>query len=156
MDISSKGKYPSNALSNFSPHEFEVDGVLCASMEGFLQALKSSNPDIQEVVCTYVGKKAKKAGAKKNWHKKQVLYWQGEEIERDSPEYQALLDRAFDALYQNTGFQKALRAAGNASFTHSMGKRKRSETVLTTSEFCSRLTRLRDRLLTEQVQKRRK
>ena len=37
MEIGSKGKYPSNALSNFAPHPFVMDGVECASMEGFLK-----------------------------------------------------------------------------------------------------------------------
>jgi hypothetical protein len=36
MDIGSRGEYPAGALSNFSAHGFVVDGVRCASMEGFL------------------------------------------------------------------------------------------------------------------------
>ena len=39
MDIGSKNDYPSCALSNFAAHEFYIDGVRCASMEGFLQSL---------------------------------------------------------------------------------------------------------------------
>ena len=52
----------------------------------------------------------------------------------------------FDALSQNVGFQKALLATGTATLTHSIGKNKQSETVLTRSEFCSRLTAIRERL----------
>jgi predicted NAD-dependent protein-ADP-ribosyltransferase YbiA (DUF1768 family) len=37
MDIGSRHGYPANALSNFAPHPFNMDGVACASMEGFLQ-----------------------------------------------------------------------------------------------------------------------
>jgi len=37
-----------------------------------------------------------------------------------------------------------------AVLTHSIGKRKESETVLTTREFCSRLTAIRQRLKEEQ------
>lgn len=33
MDIMSKGKYPSNALSNFHPRKFFFDGVECNSIE---------------------------------------------------------------------------------------------------------------------------
>ncbi len=40
IDIHSKGAYPSDALSNFAAYEFMVDGIPCASMEGFLQSLK--------------------------------------------------------------------------------------------------------------------
>lgn len=40
LDIGSGKDYPSNALSNFAPHPFIIDGVECNSMEGFLQSLK--------------------------------------------------------------------------------------------------------------------
>ena len=40
MDIGSKCGYPASSLSNFAPHPFEIDGVKCNSMEGFLQSLK--------------------------------------------------------------------------------------------------------------------
>lgn len=35
MNIISGAGYPAAALSNFSPHPFEIDGVKCNSMEGF-------------------------------------------------------------------------------------------------------------------------
>jgi hypothetical protein len=38
----------------------------------------------------------------------------------------------------------ALKATNNANLTHSIGKNKTSETVLTSSEFCKRLMYLRD------------
>ena len=146
MDIGSGSKYPSNALSNFAPHPFIIDGVECASMEGFLQSLKFKEPEIQKYVCTLVGKAAKFKGKKKKWFRDQTLYWRGVAIPRDSVEYQQLLDRAFDALAENTGFQRALLASGNSTLTHSMGKNDSSKTVLTTREFVSRLTKIRDRL----------
>ena len=65
MDVGSKGHYPANALSNFSPHRFILDGVECASMEGFLQSLKFRPADMQAYICTLVGYGAKKAGRKK-------------------------------------------------------------------------------------------
>lgn len=143
MDIGSGNKYPSNALSNFAPHPFVIDGVECNSMEGFLQSLKFSNPEMQKEVCKLVGKAAKFKGKKKKWWEKQVLYWQGQEIKRNSIEYQQLLNRAYTALAQNESFKSALLASGNANLTHSIGKNKIQETVLTKSEFCSRLIRLR-------------
>jgi hypothetical protein len=60
-----------------------------------------------------------------------------------------LLDRAYLALYTNKGFRAALKAAGDAVFTHSVGKRKEGETVLTIREFCSRLNMLRDKMRSE-------
>lgn len=152
MDIKSGSGYPSSALSNFAPHTFEIDGIKCASMEGFLQSLKFKNPKMQECICTFVGKKAKSAGSKKNWQKKQVLYWQGVAIKRDSGEYQDLLDRAYDALAQNTSFQKALLATNDAALTHSIGRNNPRETVLTQHEFISRLLKIRS-ILKEKKEK---
>jgi len=115
-------------------------------MEGFLQSLKFKNPDMQKEVCKLVGIKAKMKGKNKNWYRDGKLYWQGKEIDRFSQEYQELLDRAYNALAKNRKFQKALLASGNAQLTHSIGKGRMKETILTKSEFCSRLMNIRDRL----------
>jgi predicted NAD-dependent protein-ADP-ribosyltransferase YbiA (DUF1768 family) len=144
MDIGSGNKYPSNALSNFSPHPFVIDGIECNSMEGFLQSLKFKSPEMQEEVCKLVGYAAKKKGRNKNWQQSQTLYWRGNPIERSSSEYQDLLDRAYSALYKNSKFRNALEASGTAVLTHAIGRSNQNETVLTKSEFCSRLTKLRD------------
>ncbi len=144
MNIGSGNTYPAGALSNFSPHPFELDGVEISSMEGFLQSLKFKSLEMQIEVCKLVGYAAKKKGRNKNWQQSQTLFWKGKEIKRKTKEYQDLLDRAYEALYKNTKFRKALTAANGATFTHSIGRSKESETVLTTREFCSRLTRLRD------------
>jgi predicted NAD-dependent protein-ADP-ribosyltransferase YbiA (DUF1768 family) len=149
MDIGSKCGYPASSLSNFSPHPFEIDGVLCNSMEGFLQGLKFESIEMQEYVCTLVGFKAKSKGSKKNWKQSQTLYWKGVPYKRDSKEYQELLDRAYFELSKNTGFQNALLATNDSSITHSIGKNKENDTVLTEREFCSRLYRLRDMLKSE-------
>lgn len=149
MDIGSGSGFPSAALSNFAPHPFVIDGIECNSMEGFLQSLKFSNPDMQKEVCKLVGKAAKFKGKKKKWWRTQTLYWQGVEIPRDSQEYQNLLDRAFNALAQNPGFRAALLATGDSVLTHSIGKTKITETVLTRQEFCSRLTKIRNQLRKE-------
>lgn len=146
MDIGSGTGFPSAALSNFAPHPFIFDGVECNSMEGLLQSFKFSNSDMQKEVCKLVGKQAKFKGKKKKWFKTQTLYWQGQEFKRDSQEYQELLDRAFNALAENEGFRKALLATGNSTLTHSIGKTKITETVLTKTEFCSRLIKIRENL----------
>ncbi|MCK9447259.1 hypothetical protein M0Q50_10450 [bacterium] len=149
MDIGSGSGYPAGALSNFSPHPFIIDGVLCNSFEGFIQSLKFESVDIQVYVCSLVGKAAKFKGKKKKWFRTQTLYWQGIPIKRDSQEYQDLLDRAYDELSKNDSFRKALLASGDSNLTHSMGKSNINETVLTTREFCSRLTKIRNRLKNE-------
>ena len=146
MDIGSGTGFPSANLSNFSPHPFVIDGIECNSMEGFLQSLKFKNPDMQAEVCKLVGKTAKFKGKKKKWWRTQTLWWRGIEIDRHGAEYQELLDRAFNELSTNRPFQEALIATGYATLTHSIGKTKESETVLTQREFCSRLMKIRKRL----------
>ena len=147
MDIGSGKGYPASALSNFAPHPFVLDGVPIASMEGFLQSLKFSNPEMRKHVCSLVGRAAKAKGRGKNWQRTGKLNWNGQEIDRFSRAYQDLLDRAFETMYTtNESARKALLASGAAVLEHSLGKRSPKETVLTRSEFCSRLTRLRERL----------
>ncbi len=145
LDIGSRSGWPSNALSNFAPHPFVFDGVECASMEGLLQSLKFDKPHIQIEVCKLVGREAKFRGKKRDkaWKRVQKLWWKGQEFNRRGAEYQELLDRAFQSLSRNTKFQRALLATGNAVLTHSVGKSKKNDTILTEAEFCSRLTKIR-------------
>ena len=97
MDIGSQNEYPSCALSNFAAHEFYLDGVRCASMEGFLQSLKCKNPEMQKHICSLIGIAAKRAGRERNdWKKRQKLYWQGKSYDRRSIFYQQL-----QKLYQD-------------------------------------------------------
>lgn len=145
MDIGSGNGYPSSSLSNFAGHRFIIDGVTCNSMEGFLQSLKFESPEMQEYVCSLVGKMAKFKGKPKKWFTKQELYWRGKAIDRHSEEYQKLLDKAFKAMYdQSESFRKALKASEGANLSHSMGKSDPKKTVLTNTEFLSRLRSLRE------------
>jgi predicted NAD-dependent protein-ADP-ribosyltransferase YbiA (DUF1768 family) len=145
MDIGKGKEYPAGALSNFSPHSFVFDGVECASMEGLLQSFKFPNPEIQKEVCKLVGLAAKYRGKKRKWFRDQMLYWQGQEFPRQSKEYQELLDRAYQVMYeQNKNFRNALEASGTAILMHSIGKKKENETILTEREFCRRLMKLRE------------
>lgn len=147
MDIGSGNKWPANALSNFAPHHFVIDGVECHSMEGFLQSLKFKEPDLQATVCLLVGRSAKFRGKKKAWWATQTLWWKGEPMARQGEEFQQLLNRAFEAMTEQSAlFRKALLASGNATLKHRIGKTDPTHTVLTVNEFCSRLTSLRDRL----------
>lgn len=144
MDIGSNNKYPSANLSNFHGHRFEVDGIVCHSMEGFLQSLKFKSAPMQVEVCKLVGKGAKFKGKRKKWWRTQTLYWKGIDIPRKSDTYQILLNRAYNAMYeQSESFRKALHAT-NGNLTHAMGKNDQSRTVLTNSEFCGILLKLRD------------
>lgn len=151
MDIGSGNGWPESALSNFSPHRFTFRGIECFSMEGLLQSFKFQSVEMQKEVCKLVGKAAKFKGKKKKWYRTQILWWNGEPIKRDSNEYQELLDEAFQELSKNDSFRKALLATGNSTLSHSLGKTKINETVLTRSEFCGRLTRIRENLKNEKT-----
>ncbi len=108
IDISSNNEYPGNALSNFTPHRFVFDQIICLSPEGLLQSLKFSNFLDQKKICKLIGKEAKKLGRKQNeqWQKIQTLYWRNKAYARDSPGYQILLDKIFKALAKKCIFSK--------------------------------------------------
>ncbi|MEX0597996.1 MAG: hypothetical protein WD512_16015 [Candidatus Paceibacterota bacterium] len=145
MDIGSKNKWPSSALSNFAIHHFTFRKIECYSMEGLLQSLKFDKPHKQTEICKLIGREAKIKSQKRNkiWQKNQILYWMGRPIKRDSKEYQLLLDESFASLSENENFEKALLATGNEIITHKMGNNDITKTILTEKEFCSKLMYLR-------------
>lgn len=148
LDIKSKAPYPGNVLSNFYPNEFEIDGIKCASMEGFLQSLKTKNVEKQKKVCALYGKEAKLFFRHKwdnlRWKLTGKLYWNGMKIRRSGGLYQDLLSRAYDQLLGVEEFAKALAITGDIPLKHSIGKHNKRKTILTEEEFISELYRLRD------------
>ena len=146
MDIGKSSNEVASRLSNFTPREFIFDDVKCNSMEGLLQSFKFEKEHIQREICLLTGLKAKRKGQKRNkaWKRIQTLWWKNKTYKRDSIEYQKLLDKAFLALSTNKKFMKDLLSTGDAIFTHSIGKNKIQDTVLTEKEFCSRLQKLKN------------
>ena len=51
---------------------------------------------------------------------------------------------AYEELFKNVKFKNALLSTKGSKLTHSIGRTNPKETVLTRSEFCGRLTKLRD------------
>jgi predicted NAD-dependent protein-ADP-ribosyltransferase YbiA (DUF1768 family) len=144
IDIKAKAPFPAGALSNFAPHTFVIDGVRCASMEGFLQSLKIEDSVEQECVCGLEGPIAQSIGRQHDWTMTGTLWWRGKPYDRLSDDYQALLDRAYRTLFdQSQKFRDALAATGTARLTHAIGRTDPCVTVLTVDELCSRLERLR-------------
>jgi Bacteriophage protein GP30.3 len=95
---------------------------------------------------TRAGVEAQSRGRGQDWSSG-MLWWRGKSYDRLSDDYQGLLDRAFDALFEQAPkFRNALSATGRALLVHRLGKSDPCETILTASEFCSRLDRLRTRL----------
>ncbi len=104
IDIKFKGEGAEKELSNFTPHAFVIDGVECASMEGFLQSLKYRSVKKQKKVCALIGFAAKKAGARKFWWKVTgVVHWQGRRIKRNGKQFDRLIERAYLQLLSNFG-----------------------------------------------------
>lgn len=153
-DVKSSADAPYCVLSNFHPNAFVLDGVVCASMEGFLQSLKTRNIAEQERICLLCGKDAKNYFKNRIenavWKLTGVLWWRGRAYRRDSDEYQRLLDRAYLALSKNPTFREALLGTYGEALTHTIGKRRTGKTVLTEYELISRLIRLRNRLVREE------
>lgn len=147
IDIYSKGEYPSDALSNFYAHSFVLDGRNYASMEGFLQSLKVKNAAKASKICALSGAKAKAAGKRHSlWKLTKTLYYNGKPIKRDSAEFDSLITKAYDALFENEKFKAALKGSENKLLEHSVGKDDKRKTVLTRNEFLAQLYRLRNKL----------
>lgn len=136
VDIWSTSPYPANVLSNLYSNAFEIDGIRCASMEGFLQSLKIEDPEVQKEICTLSGKEAKERSTS-DWQVTQIIYWQGQPIMRQSPEFQTLLRRAYQCLFeQNETFRTALLSTKGKHLYHTRGLSDPHRTILTEQEFC--------------------
>lgn len=146
LDIHSKGKWPSYALSNFYPHSFEFEGVHCRSMEGFLQSLKTNDKERQVMVCALSKKEAKQRSTD-TWKKEQNVYWNGKVYNRHGYQFQFLIRRAYRAiLNQCPKFREALVATGGKRLYHCIGNPNPHDTILTEKELCTILTELRSEL----------
>lgn len=144
LDIWSKSPYPANVLSNLCSNGFRFDGVLCGSMEGFLQSLKYQDTGKQRQICSMKGKNAKNMRST-HWQTDQIVWWKGSSINRQSKEFQNLIRRAYQAMFeQNERFRIALMSTRGIKLYHSQGEQNPYKTILTESEFCSVLTEMRD------------
>lgn len=144
LDIHSNGAYPSGVLSNLCSNSFRFDGMVCSSMEGFLQSLKYQDKDKQRQICQMKGGNARKRSIN-SWQTDQIVWWQGQPIDRQSDDYQTLLHRAYQALFeQNERFKAALMTTRGITLTHTTGETNPYKTILTASEFCQILTEIRN------------
>ena len=144
LDIRSNGLYPSNVLSNLCNNAFVFEGVECGSMEGFLQSLKYKNEERQRQICAMKGGQARKHSTS-DWKKDQIVWWKGQSIDRQSYEYREFLERAYEAMFeQSEQFRKALLKTRGMTLTHTSGNGDPMETILTFWEFEDLLLHLRD------------
>ena len=145
LDIRSNGLYPSNVLSNLCSNGFRLDGMVCGSMEGFLQSLKRKELDKQRQICSMRGGNARKMSVT-SWQTDQIVWWKGQAIDRQSEEYQRLIRRAYQSMFeQSERFRAALMQTRGITLVHTIGEPNSYKTILTPAEFCGILTDLRDR-----------
>ena len=144
LDIRSNGLYPSNVLSNMYSNGFCFDDVDCGSMEGFLQSLKRKDVAMQRKICELGGGKAKKMSVT-SWQADQTVWWKGQAIDRHSEEFQRLVRRAYQAMFeQSERFRDALMQTRGITLVHTGGEPSSYKTILTPAEFCGILMDMRD------------
>jgi len=146
VDINVDAPYPANVLSPLHRHPFVFDEVVCGSTEGVLQSLSFSNPEAQKNICRLWGNTATELGnAERKGLFVPTLRWKGIQIDRHDQAYQAFVDKLYLALSdQCVEFREGLNATGDARLVYSAGRTAASgRTLLTESELCSRLLRLR-------------
>ena len=154
LDIRSNGLYPSNVLSNLCSNGFRFDGMVCGSMEGFLQSLKQQDLNKQRQICSMKGGNARKRSVT-SWQTDQVVWWKGQTLNRQSEEFQALIRQAYKTMFdQSERFRSALMATRGITLIHTTGENNPYNTILTSDELCGILTELRedyDRKIVEQA-----
>ena len=109
IDINFNGIDLEKKLSNLYPYQFQIDGIIIESIEGFLQSLKTNDIYHKQKLWKMSGGLAWKYGQQFNWKDEQVLYWQEKEINRHSIEYEKLIEYSYDCLFKNDDFRNNLK-----------------------------------------------
>ena len=135
------------ALSNFGLSPFVLDGMLFASVEGFVQGIKfpEGNPRRDAAFASsgwpakHLGDTADRSGA----------YWGGVCLPYGSPDHHRLIERAIRArIVQSKDLQEVLKSTADAVLVHDTGAGAESPTTsLPASVFCRILTEIRWELL---------
>ena len=144
IDIWSKSEYPAGVLSNLCSNGFRFDGMVCGSMEGFLQSLKQKDKDKQRQICSMKGKNAKKMTST-GWQTDQIVWWKTNPIDRQSQDFYQFVSAAYLEMFQqNERFRTALMSTRGMTLFHTRGEQNPYKTILTERELCQILTQLRD------------
>lgn len=139
-----KGSY-AKVLSNLFPYEFEFKGKKLKSIESFFQGIKFNSIDMQNLVFEYSGLNSNyvKVCSGYDWKETGILYWQGNEINRYSKEYDDLVDELYISAIQNPLYRNILKNT-DRTILHTMGGKEKEETVFTRYEFEFQLNCLKD------------
>lgn len=130
-------------LRTFADRNFLFDDVECNSIESVLEAFKFMNPATQEYVCALSARDAYYEGQREEasrWKETGILYWNGISYDRGGEEYQNLLNRLFQAIFeQDAQFRLDVAFLKNANIRSKVGGSNPNNTVLTKTEYLSRL-----------------
>jgi predicted NAD-dependent protein-ADP-ribosyltransferase YbiA (DUF1768 family) len=134
------------ALSNFGLSPFEMDGILFASIEGFIQGIKFPEDDPRRAQAfslsgwdaKHLGNQADRSGA----------YWAGACLPYGSDRHHRLIEAAICArIAQSIGLQSALLSTEGMTLVHDTGREESHTTSLPAAVFCEILSRIRDDFL---------
>lgn len=133
------------ALSNFQLSPFTLDGILFASIEGFIQGIKFPEGDPRrERAFVLYGWDAKNIGAEAD---RSAAYWQGQRLEYGSAQHHTLIGRAIRArLVQNAGLAAVLVSTVGSKLVHDTGETESPTTSLPAAVFCRILEQVRQEL----------
>ena len=140
--INSSGSGFALRLHNRQERHFVFDDVVCGSLEGVLQSLKFPDSAVQEEICGLSGREAYEAGMDPGWKETQTLYWRGEAYARESAEYDCLMDRLYQAVYdQDPQFRLDVNLLKGAKLYLKKGSSCRANHVQTRAELFWELLR---------------
>lgn len=146
IDISYRSHGIAKVLSNLYYYRFSnVACTPCYSMEGFIRSLVEPEHLLQREICLYSGLPAYELkDVLRDWRIDQTLYWNSVAYKRDSPEYDALIAKAYDRLFEKSRlFKKNLLSTGDKALAHSIGNTDKTESLLTKDDYILNLYRLR-------------
>lgn len=132
-------------LSNFAHKPFSLDGRRYASVEGFYQSLRYSDPAQRNAIAKLHGKDAKAAG--KQADLKDVIVYGGKEIKLGSTEHHQLIERAIRAkLDAHPDIRQALADSHPRPIIHDTFVPEKPGSHLPNAVFADILTRVRESL----------
>jgi len=137
------------ALSNFMLSPFVLDGILLASIEGFIQGIKFPEGDPRrEQAFVSSGWDAKRLGEAAD---RSGAYWKGERIAYGSDAHHRLIEKAIRArIAQNQGLARVMESTRGQVLTHSTGSEPEPPTTsLPAAVFCRILNEIRNELLAD-------
>lgn len=137
-------------LSNLFPYEFEFRGKKLKCIEAFFQGIKFKDITMQNMVFEYIALNSNyvKVCSGYDWKETGIVYWQGEEINRYSEEFDDLVDEMYISAIQNPLYRNVLKDC-ERNIIHTMGGKEKSDTVFTRYEFEKQLNCLKDFLKVE-------